>query len=123
MRYYQNHVLPLTIATLTDALYSEAAEITPQPCSAIKAKSTVTFTAMQESTCHKKTEVTAPHSEAVVNDIPLTMTARNHRVLNRRLPTEEADFFRKLPEAVLARIAQMADGLRNLNALRSEGAQ
>jgi len=117
MRYYQNQVLPLTIATLTDPPCSEAAEITPQPCPAIKAKSAVTFAAMQEPTCHKKTAVTA------VNDIPLAMSARNHRVLNRRLPAEEADFFRKLPEAVLARIAQTAGGVRNLNASRSEAAQ
>jgi hypothetical protein len=122
MRYYQNQVLTPTTATLTDAPYSKATEITPRPRSAVKAKSAGTLTAMQVSICHKYAAELL-RSEAVVNDIPLTITARNQRLLNRRLPTGEADFFRKLTEAVLARIAQMVNGLRNLNVLRSEAAQ
>lgn len=128
MRYYQNQVLPLTIATLTDTLYSKATEITPRPCSAIKAKSVGTFTAMQVSTCHKYAAELL-RSEAAVNDIPAAISARDYRALTRRLPTGEADFFRKQPEAAAARklrrfgILHFHIGAPGLKALRSEGGQ
>lgn len=128
MRYYQNQVLPLTIATLTDAPYSQATEITPRPCSAIKAKSAVTFTAMQASTCHKYAAELL-RSEATNNDIPAAVSARDYRALTRRLSPEEADFFRKLSEAAAARKLRRFGALHfhigapGLNALHSEAAQ
>jgi len=128
MRYYQNQALPLTTATLPDAPYSKAAEITPRPRSAVKAKSAGTFTAMQESTCHKETAEQLP-GEAAVNDIPDAISARDYRALTRRLPSEEADFFRKQPEAAAARNLRRLGsphfyiGAPGLNTLRSEGGQ
>ncbi|MDP1665970.1 MAG: hypothetical protein Q8L79_12695 [Methylobacter sp.] len=128
MRYYQNQVLPLTTATLPDAPYSKATEITPQPRSAVKAKSSGTFTAMQESTCHKEAAELL-RSEAAVNDIPVTISARDYRALKRRLPPEEADFFRKNPGAVVARNLRRFGsthfhiGAPGLNVLRSKAAQ
>lgn len=128
MRYYQNQVLTPTTATLTDALYSKAAEITPRPRSAMKAKSAGTFTAMQVSTCHKYAAELL-RSEAAVNDIPAAISARDYRALTRRLSPDEADFFRKQPEAAAARnlhrfgILHFHIGAPGLNALRSEAAQ
>jgi len=128
MRYYQNQVLTPTTATLPDAPYSKAAEITPRPRSAVKAKSAGTFTAMQVSICHKYAAELL-HSEAVVNDIPDAISARDYRALTRRLSPEEADFFRKQPEAVAARNLRRLGsphfhiGAPGLNTLRSKAAQ
>lgn len=68
-------------------------------------------------------------SGAAVNDIPAAISTRDYRALKRRLSPEEADFFRKQPEAAAARklrrfgILHFHIGAPGLNALRSKAAQ
>jgi hemoglobin/transferrin/lactoferrin receptor protein len=126
-----NQLLLLAIATLLYAPYSEAAKITPQQRSAVKAKAVNASATTQESTTLKEVAVTATRSEAAVNDIPANITTLDRRTLDRRLPRDEADLFRDEPDVVVARdlrrfgstrvnirgledvrVVQMVDGVR-----------
>lgn len=101
MRYYQNQVPPLTIATLRNVPYSKATEIAPRQRPVIRAKSAITFTATQEPTSHKEVSITANRSKAVIKNIPAAITQRNHCLLDRRLLPKATDFFREDTEAVI----------------------
>jgi len=103
MRYYHKPALLLAIASLSNAMCSEAAEMTPPPYSIVNTKAARAAAATKQAVKLKEVAVTATRSEAAVSEIPANITTMDRSTLDRRLPRDEADLFRDEPDVVVAR--------------------